>query len=53
MTGRPVRSPGRPPWVPPPAWWQRAALVAAVFVLDPVRAARLCWAVIDEFRKDG
>lgn len=44
---RPWLSPGRPPWAEPepaPPWWEglgvRVALVAALVLLDPHRAAR-------------
>lgn len=60
MTGRPWLSPGRPPWEPPPPrprWWHgaahRAAVIAALFILDPIRAGRVWWSAIDEYRKDN
>lgn len=59
---RPWLSPGPAPWATAaerrrPPWWQdlgvRVALVAALVLLDPARAARAWWAPIAEYRKDA
>lgn len=60
MTGRPWIPPPRPPWAPPerrPPWWHgighRAAVVAALVLLDPARAVRVWAQPIIDFRKDS